>query len=48
MLSKEDRRDKALKSFIATWGEAKGVKLWEDYCKKSGLLPTKAKPKDTK
>ena len=35
---KTARREKALKSFVATWGEEKGVKLWEAYCKKSGLL----------
>ena len=44
-MSNEDRRDKALKSFVSTWGEVKGVKMWEDYCKKSDLLPVKPKPK---
>ena len=46
MLSKEERREKALKHFVSTWGERQGTKMWEDYCKKSGLLETR-KPKKT-
>ena len=51
MLTNEDRRDKALRHFVATWGEAKGVALWKDYCRKSGLLedaPKKPKAKAPK
>jgi len=44
MLTPEERRDKAHKHFIATWGEEQGTKMWEDYCRKSGLLPPEPEP----
>lgn len=45
MLTKVERRDKALRHFVATWGEAKGTELWKDYCKKSDLLEDEPKKK---
>lgn len=42
-LSIEVRREKALKSFVERYGEEAGPKVWEDYCRKSGLLPKKTK-----
>ena len=38
MLTPEVRREKALRYFVETFGEERGVPMWEDYCKKSGLL----------
>ena len=38
MLTPEVRREKALRHFVETFGEERGVPMWEDYCRKSGLL----------
>ena len=33
-----DRREKALRYFIETFGEERGVLMWESYCGKSDLF----------
>lgn len=48
MLTKEERREKAHRHFISTWGEEIGTRMWKEYCEKSDLLPEKKKSKEAK
>ena len=43
MLTKAERRDKALQHFVSTFGEHIGTQKWEEYCQKSDLLEPKEK-----
>ena len=46
MLTLEERRENALKHFTSTYGPDRGVKRWEDYCRKMGWLEAEdPKPK---
>lgn len=45
-MTPEIRREKALRHFTTTFGEERGVPMWEAYCKKSGLLKVEKPEKD--
>lgn len=47
MLTKKERREKARRYYVSTYGEQQGTEMWEDYCRKSGLLPAKPAKNET-
>lgn len=44
-MTPEEQREKALRYFMSRFSEEEATQRWEDYCRKSGLLPKKAEPK---